>query len=155
MCLWQHHLALFRSCFARRGVADSWLLPGDWRFSAWRLGTGASQPGDWELALLSMVIMSNFQPLHSLNKSSARLATFAVRTSKGRIRSCSFAKQHIGETVTSHKFETWLVGTKGDEYCVGYVRGSESACQRAKEKYTDGSVWSLSKVTVDNYSDAK
>ena len=64
-------------------------------------------------------------------------------------------KKLIWETVTSHKFETWLVGIKGDEYCVGYVKGSESACQRAKEKYTDGSVWSLSKVTFDNYSDAK
>ena len=53
-----------------------------------------------------------------------------------------------------YKFETWLVGTKAGDYCIGFVRGSQQECQRMKDKYADGGAWSLSKVTLDNFTDA-
>ena len=64
--------------------------------------------------LFSLVDMAAFQPLQALNKNSARLATFAVRSCCGRIGSYTFAKKSTGAKVTMYKFETWLVGTKAE-----------------------------------------
>ena len=67
------------------------------------------------LALFSLVAMASFQPLQALNKNSARLATFAVRSCRGRVASYTFTKKSTGAKVTQWKFETWLVGTKPEE----------------------------------------
>ena len=56
--------------------------------------------------------MSDLQSLLALNKSSARLATFAVRTTDGRTGSYTFKKKQTNEQVTIHKFETWLGAIK-------------------------------------------
>ena len=56
--------------------------------------------------------------------------------------------------VTAHKFEVWLVGNNPQDYCIGFVKGSEAECNQAKMKYTDTTVWSLSKVSLDTYTAA-
>ena len=106
------------------------------------------------LALFSLVAMASFQPLQALNKNSARLATFAVRSCRGRVASYTFTKKSTGAKVTQWKFETWLVGTKPEEYCIGFVRGSKQMCLQM-QKNADGAVWSLSKVALDTWTDAK
>ena len=54
--------------------------------------------------------------------------------------------------MTAHKFEAWLVGNNPQDYCIGFVKGSEAECNQAKMKYTDDTVWSLSKVSFDTYT---
>ena len=54
--------------------------------------------------------------------------------------------------MTAHKFEAWLVGNNPQDYCIGFVKGSEAECNRAMAKYTDDTVWSLSKVSLDTYT---
>ena len=56
--------------------------------------------------------------------------------------------------MTAHKFEIWLVGTDANDYCIGYVKGSEAECKKAKQQYIDGSVCELSKVLFDNITTA-
>ena len=56
-----------------------------------------------------------------------------------------------GTSVTAHKFEAWLVGLKCENYCVGFVRGPAATCEAAAKKFTDGSCWLLSKVSLDIY----
>ena len=53
------------------------------------------------------------------------------------------------QQMTMHKFETWLMGNNPEEYCIGFVKGSEAQCNDAKMKYTDNSVWLLSKIVLD------
>ena len=56
--------------------------------------------------------------------------------------------------MTAHKFEAWLVGNNPQDYCIGFVKGSEEECNQAKLKYINESVWSLSKVSLDTYTAA-
>ena len=57
-----------------------------------------------------------------------------------------------GTSVTAHKFEVWLAGIKCENYCVGFVRGPAATCEAAAKKFTDGSCWLLSKVSLDTYT---
>ena len=55
---------------------------------------------------------------------------------------------------TAFKFDVWLVGQNPQEYCIGYVKGPKAECNKAKEKYTDGCVCALSKVSFDTHTTA-
>ena len=90
--------------------------------------------------------------LNLLNKSSARLATFVVRIFKGRCVAYTYNQKGTGTSVTAHKFEAWLVGIKCENYCVGFVRGPAATCEAAAKKFTDGSCWLLSKVSLDTHT---
>ena len=100
---------------------------------------GASQPA---IAL---------QELQHLNKSSGKIATFAVRLHGGRVVEYQYKRRPDNQLVTQHKFEVCLVGTNPQEYCIGYVKGSETACTKAKQQYTDACVCALSRVVFDTY----
>jgi len=54
--------------------------------------------------------------------------------------------------VTAHKFEAWLVGNNPQDYCIGFVKGTQAECNRAKDQYHDATVWTLSKVSLDTYT---
>ena len=75
-----------------------------------------------------------YTSLRALNKSSGRLATFAVRLCDGRVDSYTYRSKHDGREMTGHKFEVFLVGTDAHDYCVGYVKGTEGECKAAKQK---------------------
>ena len=92
------------------------------------------------------------QNLKALTKSSARVATFAVRFSGGAVEKYSYQEKKTGADKTGHKFETFLVGNNPQEYCRGYVKGSEQECKKAAEKFKDGTVWALSKVVFDSWT---
>ena len=94
------------------------------------------------------------QPLHALNKSSGRVATFAVRFSGCRLVHYSYRKRQDNQLLTGHKFEAWLVGTNAQEYCIGYVKGTEAECTKAMATYTEACVCALSKVSFDNWTQA-
>ena len=93
--------------------------------------------------------MATSIPLHALNKSSARVAKFAVRPWKGRVESYTFISKRNGQEVTAHKFECWLIGNIAQQYCVGFVKGTETQCKAAKEKFSEDTVFTLSKVVLN------
>ena len=97
--------------------------------------------------------MDNHVDLSALNKSSAIVADFAVRLSGGRVIEYSYTKKD-GSPMTAHKFEIWLVGTKPESYCIGFIKGAKAAVTAAQARYTDGSIWMLSKVALDTYTQA-
>ncbi len=49
--------------------------------------------------------------------------------------------QKTTNIATAHKFEAWLVGTKTESYCIGFVKGTAIAMQKAALDYPNGSVW--------------
>ena len=106
------------------------------------MSTGASQPATRAAPL----------DLKVLNKSSAKLGTFIVRIAHGRVVDYNFKQKGTDKPVVGHKFEACLVGVTAENYCIGFVRGSVPACKAAAQKFTDGSCWLLSKVSLDNYT---
>ena len=72
------------------------------------------------------------QPLGALNKSSARLATFAVRLCGGRVVEYTYKNKKDNQEVKAQKFEVWLVGQNPEHYCIGYVKSSEDAPRQPK-----------------------
>jgi len=102
-------------------------------------------------ALFSLLQMQN---LKALTKSSAKVATFAVRLTDGGLETYTYLDKK-GQEITAHKFEVFLVGNKSDEYCKGYVKGNSSECIQAAGKCKDGTVWALSKVAFDTYTQAQ
>ena len=96
--------------------------------------------------------MAQMQNLKALNKSSARIATFAVRVSGGACEKYTYQEKKTGVDKTAHKFEAYLVGNNPQDYCRAYVKGSEQECKKAAEKFKDGTVWALSKVVWDSWT---
>ena len=96
--------------------------------------------------------MAVMQNLKALNKSSARIATFAVRFSGGAYEKYTYPDKKTGADKTAHKFEAYLVGSNAQEYCRAYVKGTEQECKKAAEKFKDDTVWALSKVVWDSWT---
>ena len=99
--------------------------------------------------------MTAMQNLKALSKSSARLATFAVRLCDGESETYTFTSKKSGQLTTANKFEVTLVGKNPEEYCKGYVKASKEECNKASEKFKDGTVWALSKVVFDAFTQAQ
>ena len=70
------------------------------------------------------------QPLQALNKSSARIATFAARLFDAEIVAYTFTSKKDGEGVTAHKFHVTLVGDSPQDYCMCYVKASWAECKK-------------------------
>ena len=96
--------------------------------------------------------MAVLQNLKALNKSSARIASFACRISGGAVEKYTYQEKKTGQDKTVHKFEAYLVGNNAQEYCRAYVKGSEQECKKAADKFKDGTVWALSKVVWDTWT---
>ena len=74
------------------------------------------------------------QPLGALNKSSARVATFALKLWNARVVQYTYRNKKDNKEVLAHKFEVCLVGENPEQYCYGYVKGTARACQDALQK---------------------
>ena len=96
--------------------------------------------------------MTQLQDLKSLNKSSARVATFAAKLCDGIVEQYTYVKKGSQQQVTAHKFEVTLVGRNPQDYCKGFVKASKEDCEKAAAKFKDGTVWALSKVVLDTYT---
>ena len=53
------------------------------------------------------------------------------------MESYTFISKRNGQEVTAHKFECWLIGNNAQQYCVGFVKGTEAQCKAAKEKVSE------------------
>ena len=96
--------------------------------------------------------MVGYADMTALNKSSGKVATFAVRVVGAETSEYTYTSKRDTKPVTQHKFEAWLIGINAQAYCVGFVKGSEATVKQAQEKYVEGSVWALSKVVFDTYT---
>ena len=96
--------------------------------------------------------MPKFVDLGAMNKSSAKVATFAVRVHGSQMTEYTYTSKKGGNPVKAQKFEVYLVGSKAESYCIGFVKGSPDAIGKAKLKFLNGSVWLLSKVVLDAYT---
>ena len=96
--------------------------------------------------------MASPMNLSVLSKSNAKLATVAVALHGGRVFEHSYTQKKDGKLITAHRFEVYLVGLKGESYCLGFVKASQQQCQKARADYKDGSMWLLSKVVLDTYT---
>ena len=92
--------------------------------------------------------------MKALSKSSAKVATFVVKLSKGDVESYAYTNRK-GQDVTAHKFEVFLVGKKTEDYCKGFVKSTQSECSKVASKFQDGTVWALSKVAFDTYTQSQ
>ena len=99
--------------------------------------------------------MTQLQNLKSLNKSSAKVATFAAKLCDGIVEQYTYFKKGSQQQVTAHKFEVTLVGRNPQDYCKGFVKASKEDCEKAAAKFKDGTVWALSKVAFDSYTAAQ
>ena len=45
----------------------------------------------------------------------------------------------------------YLASLKGESYCLGFLKGSQQQCEKARAEYKDGSLWLLSKVVLDTH----
>ena len=88
----------------------------------------------------------------ALNRSSAKVATFAVKLAGGKVIQYEYTSKKDGNKVTALKFEVWMIGENPAEYCIGYVKGNKAVCDKAAGTYKDGSVWALSKVAFDAFT---
>ena len=95
---------------------------------------------------------NNYADMAALNKSSGKVATFAVRIVGAKASEYTFTSKRDSKPITQHKFEAWLVGINAQAYCIGFVKGSQATVKQAQEKYAEGSVWALSKVVFDTYT---
>ena len=93
--------------------------------------------------------MAGYADIAALNKSSGKVATFAVRFVRVKTSEYTFTSKRDTKPVTQHKLEAWLVGTNAHAYCVGFVKGSQASVKEAHDKFVEGSVWALSKVVFD------
>ena len=96
--------------------------------------------------------MTQLQNLKSLNKSSAKVATFAAKLCDGIVEQYTYLQKGSQQQVTAHKFEVTLVGRNPQDYCKGFVKASKEDCEKAAAKFKDGTVWALSKVALDSYT---
>merc|ERR1711873_368996 len=72
-------------------------------------GAGASQPAR---------TMDGYADMAALNKSSSKIATFAVRIVGAKIGEYTFTSKRDTKPVVQHKFEAWLVGMNAQAYCL-------------------------------------
>ncbi len=83
---------------------------------------------------------SAFQPLGALNPSSGRFATFVSRPVEGRVTEYTYLRRRDNNQVTAHKFEVFLVGTKAEHYCMGFVKATAQRCSQAMQRFTATSI---------------
>ena len=96
--------------------------------------------------------MTQLQDLKCLNKSSARVATFAAKLCDGIVEKYTYFQKISQQQVTARKFEVTIVGSNPQEYCKGFVKASKADCEKTAAKFKDGTVWALSKVAFDTYT---
>ena len=98
--------------------------------------------------------MSETLGLTALNKSSCKVATFAVRIFGGAVGSYTYKSRSNGADCTMYKFEAILIGTDASAYLRGYVKGTAAQTREASMKFGDGSCWLLSKTVLDSFTNA-
>ena len=90
--------------------------------------------------------------LSEFNTSSAKLGHFLVKVCLGREYEYEYEIKQGKEKRIGHEFQCYLLRDKTCDYMIGFIKGSTQQVADAKAKFEDGSVWKLSKPTVDTRS---
>ena len=75
--------------------------------------------------------MASYADMAVLNKSSGKVATFAVRIVGAKASEYTFTSKRNTSSIMQHKFEAWLIGINAQAYCIGFVKGSQAAVKQA------------------------
>ena len=67
----------------------------------------------------------------------------------------TYTDKRSNKDVTAYKFECFLLGEKDNVYMYGFVKGTtEQQVKDAANKFTDGLVFKLSKISLDGWTNA-
>ena len=88
----------------------------------------------------------------SMNKSSIKFASWALRASFAHKHTYTYVAKRTGHEVTAHKLELRLVGTSPTAYVLGAFKGTEQEVERAATQFTNGSIWEVSNIKFDELS---
>ena len=91
-------------------------------------------------------------PMSDFNKSSAKIAQLIVKICNGNKSSYKYKDKRSGKEVTANKFECFLLGEKEDVYMYGFLKGTERQVNDAANKFKDGQVFKLSKISLDTWT---
>ena len=87
-------------------------------------------------------------PLVRLNKSTASLGTWLLKTARAAI--VEYTYQCQGKPITNRKLQVVLVSTNPEEYCIGILKARnqnfEELDKALQERWKPDSVWKMTKV---------
>ena len=86
------------------------------------------------------------------NKSSAKIAQLIARICHGKNTCYNYTDKKSGKEVTAYKFECFLLGEKEGVYMYGFLKGSQQEVNNAANKFKDGHVFKLSKISLDTWT---
>ena len=85
----------------------------------------------------------------SINRSSVKFASWVLRVTGGHAYEYTFTSKKTGKEMRNHKFECRLTGKSENAYVLAVLRGTEAEVKAAEAKYTNGSIWEVSKVNFE------
>ena len=91
-------------------------------------------------------------PMEAFNKSSAKIAQLITNICHGQKTSYKYTEKKSGKEVTAYKFECFLLGEKEGVYMSGFLKGMQQQVNDAANKFKDGQVFKLSKVSLDTWT---
>ena len=95
--------------------------------------------------------MAASTPMSDFNKSSAKIAQLIAKICHGKKASYKYTEKKSGREVTAYKFECLLLGEKG-VYMYGFLKGSQQQVNNAANKFKDGQVFKLSKISFGTWT---
>ena len=91
-------------------------------------------------------------PMSDFNKSSAKIAQLIAKICHGKKTSYKYMEKKSGKEVTAYKFECFLLGEKEGVYMYGFLKGTQQQVNDAANKFKDGQVFKLSKISLDTWT---
>lgn len=91
-------------------------------------------------------------PMAAFNKSSAKIAQLITKICHGKKTSYTYTDKKSGKNVTAYKFECFLLGEKEGVYMSGFLKGTQQQVNDAANKFKDGQVFKLSKISLDTWT---
>ena len=90
--------------------------------------------------------------MSDFNKSSARIAQLIAKICHGKQTSYTYMDKKLQKQVKAYKFECFLLGEKEHEYMYGFLKGTQQQVNDAANKFKDGQVFKLSKISLDTWT---
>ena len=96
--------------------------------------------------------MAASTPMSDFNKSSARIAHLIAKICHGTKKSYTYVEKKSQKEITAYKFECLLLGDKEGVYMCGFLTGTQQQVNDAANKFKDGQVFKLSKISLDTWT---
>jgi len=96
--------------------------------------------------------MAASTPMSDFNKSSARIAHLIAKICHGKKKSYTYVEKKSQKEITAYKFECLLLGDKEGVYMCGFLKGTQQQVNDAANKFKDGQVFKLSKISLDTWT---